>query len=90
MKKQKSSSDRKSTYGGKSQFACEIKLIGGSFDGKTFRVIFPSPKYLILAMGRELYERQDPGIVVEATYRYTDNWAPYKQWSREQEKLLND
>ena len=36
-------------------------------------------------MATELYERQDPDIVVEATYRYTDNWDAYEEWLKEQE-----
>ena len=53
-----------------SEFKCEIDLVGGSYDGKKFGIVFPSPKYLVLGMGLELYERQSPDTVMEATYRY--------------------
>lgn len=87
MKKKTLSPDRKSTYNGKSQFACQISLVGGTLDGKRFGVVFPTPKYLVLEMGKELYERQDPDTVVEATYRYTDNWAKYENWRKEQRAI---
>ena len=85
MGKSQSSLDIKSTSKSKSQFRCEINLEGGSYNGKKFGVVFPTPKYILLAMATELYERQDPDIVVEATYRYTDNWDAYKKWLEEQE-----
>lgn len=84
MATKKNTKTKKSTSANKSQFNCEIELVGGSYDGKKFGVVFPTPKYLVLAMGTELYERQDPDIVVEATYRYTDNWDEYKSWLKEQ------
>ena len=67
-----------------SEIKCEIALIGGSYNGKKFGVVFPSPKYLVLGMGLELYERQSPDTVIEATYRYTDNWDNYKKYLEEQ------
>lgn len=85
MKSPKASSNAKSTSKSKSQFRCEINLEGGSYNGKKFGVVFPTPKYILLAMATELYERQDPDIVVEAIYRYTDNWDAYNKWLEEQE-----
>lgn len=73
-----------------SEFKCEIDLVGGSYDGKKFGIVFPSPKYLVLGMGLELYERQSPDRVMEATYRYTDNWDNYKKYSEEQAHRTND
>jgi hypothetical protein len=67
-----------------SEIKCEIALIGGSYNGKKFGIVFPSPKYLVLGMGLELYERQSPDTVIEATYRYTDNWDNYKKYLEEQ------
>lgn len=67
-----------------SEIKCEIALIGGSYNGKKFGIVFPSPKYLVLGMGLELYERQSPDTVIEATYRYTDNWDNYKKYLKEQ------
>ena len=68
----------------KSEFKCEISLVGGSYDKKQFGIVYPSPKYLVLGMGLELYERQNPDTVFEATYRYTDNWDNYKKYLEEQ------
>lgn len=68
----------------KSDTNCEINLIGGNYDGRILRVVYPTPKYLLLVMATQLYERQDPDIVLEATYRYTDNWDSYKKWLKEQ------
>lgn len=67
-----------------SEIKCEIALIGGSYNGKKFGIVFPSPKYLVLGMGLELYERQSSDTVIEATYRYTDNWDNYKKYLEEQ------
>jgi hypothetical protein len=75
---------QKSTSKSKSESRAEVDLVGGSYDGKKFGVVFPSPKYIILGFGTELYERQDPDIVIDATYRYTDDWATYKKWVKEQ------
>jgi len=74
----------KSTSKSKAETKCEIELVGGKYDGQKFGVVFPSPKYLVLSMGLELYERQDPDIVMDATYRHTDNWADYERWLKEQ------
>jgi len=68
----------------RSEFKCEVNLIGGSYDGKQFGIVSPSPKYLVLGMGLELYERQSPDTVIEATYRHTDNWDDYKKHLEEQ------
>lgn len=75
---------QKSTSKSKAESRAEIDLIGGSYDGKKFGVVFPTPKYIVLGFGTELYERQDLDIVIDATYRYTDNWPAYKKWVKEQ------
>jgi len=74
----------KATSKSKLETKCEIELLGGKYNGQKFGVVFPTPKYIVLSMGTELYERQDPDIVIDATYRYTDNWATYKEWLKEQ------
>lgn len=88
MAAKKTSTRRKTTSRSKEETKCEIDLIGGRYDGQKFGIVFPSPKYIVLSMGTELYERQDPDIVVDATYRYTDNWAAYKEWLKEQAHLI--
>jgi hypothetical protein len=75
---------QKSTSKSRAESRTEIDLVGGSYDKKKFGVVFPTPKYIVLNMGTELYERQDPDIVMDATYRYTDNWDTYKEWLKEQ------
>jgi hypothetical protein len=75
---------QKSTSKSKTESRAEIDLIGGSYDGRKFGVVFPTPKYIVLGFGTELYERQDPDIVIDATYRYTDDWATYEKWTKEQ------
>lgn len=73
----------KSTSASKTETRCEIDLVGGKYDGQKFGIVFPSPKYLVLSMGLELYERQDPDMIMDATYRYTDNWDAYHAWLEE-------
>lgn len=84
MKKNSVAAKKKTTSKNKAETKCEIELSGGKYDGQKFGVVFPTPKYIVLSMGTELYERQDPDIVMDATYRYTDNWAAYKEWLKEQ------
>lgn len=84
MTAKKKSTRQKTTSKNKTETKCEIDLVGGRYDGQKFGIVFPTPKYVVLSMGTELYERQDPDIVMDATYRYTDNWAAYKEWLKEQ------
>lgn len=74
----------KATSKSKVETKCEIEILGGKYNGQKFGVVFPTPKYIVLSMGTELYERQDPDIVMDATYRYTDDWASYREWLKEQ------
>lgn len=84
MATKKSTASRKSRSSSKTDNKCEVNFVGGQYDGKTLCIAFPSPKFLVLSMGRELYERQDPDSVLEATYRYTDNWGAYEEHRKEQ------
>lgn len=84
----KSGGRRKSSSSSKTDSKCDIELVGGQYDGKTMCIVFPSPKYLVLSMGTELYVRQDPPNVLEATYRYTDDWVTYKKWLKEQDLII--
>ena len=70
---------RKTSSKSKVETRCEIDFVWGNYDCKTLGMVFPTPKYIVLSMGTELYERQDPDIVMEATYRYTNNWDGYKK-----------
>jgi hypothetical protein len=80
----KSANRKKTGFGSKADSKCEVSLVGGTWDNKTICIVFPSPKYLVLAMGKELYERQDPDSVLDATYRHTDDWDAYRKHLREQ------
>lgn len=84
MTTKKKPARQKTTSKNKTETKCEIDLVGGKYDGQKFGVVFPTPKYIVLSMGTELYERQDPDIVMDATYRYTDDWASYRKWLKEQ------
>lgn len=88
MATKKKSTRPKATSKSKTETKCEIELVGGKYDGKKLGVVFPTPKYLVLSMATELYERQDPDIVIDATYRYTDNWDAYKAWLKEQAHII--
>lgn len=88
MAKRKATSPKKTTSRSKTETRCEVEFIGGKYDKKKLGVVFPTPKYLVLSLGTELYERQDPDIVMDATYRYTDNWDTYKEWLKEQAHFI--
>lgn len=88
MAPQKKQRKSKATSKSKIETKCEIELVGGKYDGKKIGVVFPTPKYLVLSMGTELYERQDADIVMDATYRYTDDWTTYNAWLKEQAHFI--
>jgi len=64
-----------------------LSFIGGSYNNRTLTVVYPSPEYLVLDMGRELYERQDPPGVVDATYKFNPSWEKYELWLAERDAL---
>ena len=70
---------QKTSSRSKVETKCEVEFIGGNYHGVTLGMVFPTPKYIVLSKGLELYERQDPDMIMEATYRYTDNWDDYKK-----------
>lgn len=84
MATKKSTSPRKTRSSSKTDSKCEVSFIGGKYEGKTLCIAYPSPKFLVLSMGTELYERQDPDNILDATYRYTDNWDAYEKHRKEQ------
>lgn len=57
-----------------------LSFIGGSYNNRTLTVVYPSPEYLVLDLGRELYERQDPPGIVDATYKFNPSWEKYELW----------
>jgi len=56
----------------------DITFIGGQYDKKTIRFIYPTPQYIVMSKGTELYKRLDPTGVVDANYQITTNWEEYK------------
>jgi hypothetical protein len=55
----------------------DITFIGGTLDKRTLRFIHPTPQYLVMHKGTELYKRLDPTGVVDANYQHTTNWEEY-------------
>lgn len=56
-----------------------ISFIGGSYDKKQLQLVYPTPHFVVLGFGTELYERLDPPGVVEATYKLADDWSAYRE-----------
>lgn len=77
----------KSRASNKAETKAEINLLGGEYDGKSICIAFPSPRFLVLSMGKELYVREDDDRVVEATYRYTDDWSEYQAFLDERKHI---
>ena len=65
-----------------------LSFIGGSYNNRTLTIVYPSPEYLVLDMGRELYERQDPPGIVDAVYKFNSSWENYERWLAERETLF--
>jgi len=57
----------------------DITFIGGQYDKRTLRFVYPTPEYLVMSKGTELYKRLDPTGVVDANYKITTNWEEYEQ-----------
>jgi hypothetical protein len=51
----------------------EITFIGGSFDGKELEFVYPTPEYLVMNLGRDLYRR-----VTSTQYKYQTDWSEYE------------
>lgn len=55
-----------------------VTFIGGEYDGRSMGFVYPTPEWLVLSMGTELYRRVDPPGVIDAKYRFTDDWDEYR------------
>lgn len=55
----------------------DITFIGGTLDKRTLRFVCPTPQYLVMHKGTELYKRLDSSGVVDANYQYTTDWEEY-------------
>lgn len=52
----------------------EITFIGGSFDGREMEFVYPTPEYLAMNLGRDLYKR-----VNSTQYKYQTDWSEYEK-----------
>lgn len=70
----------------------EITFIGGNYNKRTLVFTYPTPKYLLMSFGSELYVRQDPEGVVDSTYVLEDDWTEYNKYSefRKEHLFTND
>ena len=52
----------------------DITFIGGSFDGKELEFVYPTPEYLVMNRGQDLYRR-----VSSTQYKYQIDWSEYEK-----------
>jgi hypothetical protein len=52
----------------------EITFLGGSFDGKELEFVYPTPEYLVMNRGLDLYKR-----VNSTQYKYQADWSEYEK-----------
>jgi hypothetical protein len=52
----------------------DITFIGGSFDGRELEFIYPTPEYLAMNRGQDLYKR-----VSSTQYKYQADWSEYQK-----------
>lgn len=70
----------------------EITFKGGSYNKKKLLFAYPTPKYLLMGFGTELYVRNAGGNDIDCEYIFTDDWTEYdKYWDfRKDRPLIND
>jgi|APGre2960657404_1045060.scaffolds.fasta_scaffold00959_7 hypothetical protein len=61
----------------------EIKLVGGSYNKKTLTMKYPTPRFIVLGFGLELYERDAPPEVVECSYKLQTDWSEYNKLNQQ-------
>jgi hypothetical protein len=66
----------------KPQNRVDITFIGGSFDGVELEFVYPTPEYLAMNLGRDLYKR-----VTSTRYEYQSDWSEYKK-TIDKEKII--
>jgi hypothetical protein len=66
----------------KLQNRVDINFIGGSFDGVELEFVYPTPEYLAMNLGRDLYKR-----VTSTRYEYQSDWSEYKK-TIDKEKII--
>lgn len=52
----------------------DITFIGGSFDGKELEFVYPTPEYLVMNRGQDLYKRAN-----STQYKYQADWSEYEK-----------
>lgn len=52
----------------------EITFLGGSFDGREMEFVYPTPEYLVMNRGLDLYKR-----VNSTQYKYQPDWTEYNK-----------
>ena len=52
----------------------DITFIGGSFDGKELEFVYPTPEYLVMNRGLDLYKRAS-----STQYKYQADWSEYQK-----------
>lgn len=52
----------------------DITFLGGSFDGREMEFVYPTPEYLVMNLGRDLYKR-----VSTTQYEFQPDWSEYNK-----------
>ena len=52
----------------------DITFIGGAFDGREMEFVYPTPEYLAMNRGQDLYRR-----VSSTQYKYQTDWSEYEK-----------
>jgi len=65
-----------------------IAFVGGRYDKQTLRMVHPTPQFIVLGKGTELYARIDPVGIVDATYQFTNDWEGYKEYRDKVNKVV--
>lgn len=52
----------------------DITFLGGSFDGREMEFVYPTPEYLVMNLGRDLYKR-----VSKTQYEFQSDWSEYNK-----------
>jgi hypothetical protein len=52
----------------------DITFLGGSFDGREMEFVYPTPEYLVMSLGRDLYKR-----VSTTQYEFQPDWSEYNK-----------
>lgn len=52
----------------------DITFLGGSFDGREMEFVYPTPEYLVMNRGLDLYKRVNP-----KQYKFQADWSEYNK-----------